>query len=393
MTQEPPLRGLRVLDLSRLLPGPYLTLVLADMGADVVKVEAPGAGDWVRWLSPQHGGMAAQFIALNRGKRSIALDLKRPGGAETLLRLARRADVVVESFRPGVMDRLGVGWEALHAENPGLVYCAISGFGQTGPYRDRAGHDLNYLGLSGALAASGVQDGPPAMPGFQLADLAGGALFGLVGVLAAIVARQQTGQGRFVDVSMTEGALAINALTLSQVLGGGGPLARGTDQLAGGAACYGVYLTSDGRYLTLAALEPKFWQAFCEAVGHPEWRTRHMGDPGMRADLEALFGTATRDEWMARLGTAEVCVEPVLELHELDGHPLHAARGVFFDLDQPGAQGPLRQFRTPLVPPEDTGAIGPAPRLGEHTRQVLSEAGLDDEAIEALVRGRVVTAG
>lgn len=385
-----PLVGLRVLDLSRLLPGPYLSLVLADMGADVVKIEAPGGGDWVRWLPPLHGGQSVPFIALNRGKRSVSLDLKRPGGSDVLKRLAGRADILVESFRPGVMDRLGVGWDVLRAVNPRLIYCAITGYGQVGPYRLRAGHDLNYIALSGALAMTGRPGEPPTMPGVQLADVAGGGLFGAVGVLAALHARQATGQGRFVDVSMTEGALALNALTLPNELAGAQTGRRGTNQLNGASACYQVYETKDGGFVSLAALEPKFWAAFCSAVEKPEWRGRHMGDDeAMKAEIAALVSSRTRDEWAQAFADVDACLEPVLELEELRTHPQHEARGVFFELDQ-GDGGPITQARTPLMRPGDSGFVGPAPKLGADTRTVLGEAGYDGEAIDALVEARVV---
>lgn len=388
-----PLTGVRVLDLTRLLPGPYLSLVLADLGADVVKVEAPAGGDWVRYIPPLSGGISAQFVALNRGKRSLTLNLKKPGGAEVLSRLAESADVLLESFRPGVMDRLGVGWASLRRRNPRLVYAAITGYGQTGPYRDRAGHDLNYVGLSGALALTGPEGGAPQQPGFQLADIAGGALYGAIGVLSALYAREQTGEGRFLDISMTEGALAFNVLTLASSLHPRGRVqTRGTDQLNGAVACYQVYETSDGGYLSVAPLEPKFWAAFCAAVERPDWRNRHMGqDAAMKSEIATLIASRTRAEWVERFAQIDACVEPILELDELPGHPQHAARGVFFDLQQPGAAEPLRQFRTPMLDPGAVGDVGPAPRLGEHTAVVLTESGFSADEVDELLARSVVT--
>ena len=383
-----PLEGVRILDLTRLLPGPYLSLVLADLGADVIKIEPPNGGDWVRYVPPMHGESSVAFAGLNRGKRSLTLDLKKPGGVDVLKRLVASADVLVEQFRPGVMDRLGVGWEVLKQVNPRLVYVAITGFGQTGPYRLRAGHDLNYLALSGALAMTGPPGGAPQVPGVQIADVGGGGLYGAIGVLAALAGRERTGEGRFVDVSMTEGALAFNALTLPVALADGPVETRGTDQLGGAHACYGVYETADGKYITLAALEPKFWAVFCQAAAKPEWLKKHRGhDEQMREEIGAFFREKTRDEWAAHFGEVDACVEAVLELDELDSHPQHMARGVFFDLEGSG----LRQYRTPLMSPEDGPTAGPPPGLGAHTAEILADAGFSLEEIEALKSQRVVT--
>ncbi|MFT5432254.1 MAG: alpha-methylacyl-CoA racemase, partial [Myxococcota bacterium] len=274
MSSNAPLAGIRVLDLSRLLPGPMLSLVLADMGADVIKVEAPMGGDWVRFVPPLHGGLSIQFISLNRGKRSIALDLKKPNGVEAFHRMVESADVVIESFRPGVMDRLGVGYEALSAINPRVIYAAISGYGQTGPYRLRAGHDLNYVSLAGAAAMTGEADERSRLIGVQLGDVGGGSLFGAVGILGALFARHSTGKGRFLDISMTEGALPFNVLALADALAGKHPR-RGTETLNGKLACYNIYETKDGRQMSVAPLEIKFWSAFCDAVERPDWKARH----------------------------------------------------------------------------------------------------------------------
>ena len=372
-----PLSGLRVLDLSRLLPGPFLTVLLADLGAEVIKVEAPGGGDWVRYVPPLHQGTSLQFIGLNRGKRSLGLDLKAKGGVEIFKRLVGTADVIVESSRPGVMDRLGVGYAALSSDNPRLVFAALTGYGQTGPYRDRAGHDLDYMALSGAGARTGTD--APLPLGLQVGDIAG-SLFGAIGILAALYGRASTGRGRFVDVSLTEGALAFNTLTLPVALGG---LAqpRGRGILDGAMPGYRYYETQDGRFLAVAPLEPKFWASFCGAVGRPDWLPRHHGDDSITVEIATLIKSKTRAEWAPVFANADACVEPVLELDELDGHPLHAARRQFFDLVQGGA--PVRQARSPVLDPEHTGALRPAPGLGQHTREVLRERGFTDGEIAA----------
>ena len=378
-----PLDGIRVLDLSRLLPGPFLTMILADLGADVVKVEDPRLGDYARALPPGRNGMSGRFLSVNRGKRSMALDLKTPQGKAAFLRMAERADVVVESFRPGVMDRLGVGWAALQARNPKLVLCSVSGYGQDGPYRDRAGHDLNYIGLAGILAMTGPRGGAPQMPGVQIADMAGGALWGVVGVLGALVGRDRTGRGEHLDISMTEGALALLASEVGNLDLGAHPT-RGVETLNGGLACYGVYTASDGKHLSLGALEPKFWLAFNEAIGRKGDVAELIAGPAAqdeaRAEIAARLATRSRDEWLAIFAGKDVCCEPILELDELPAHPQHAARGVFFTMDG-GALGPLLQLRTPAGAPE---APRPPPRLGEQTDEVLAEYGFTAEEIAAL---------
>src|SRR3954471_20335404 len=263
------LTGIRVLDLSRLLPGPFLTMVLADMGADVVKIEDPKIGDYMREFPPAKGGMSGRFLAVNRGKRSVALDLKHAASKDVFLAMVDQADVIVESFRPGVMDKLGLGYEALSARNPKIVVCSISGFGQTGPYVDRAGHDLGYIALAGVLAmGGGVAGGAPAMPGVQIADLAGGALWGATAILGALVGRARTGRGAHLDISMTEGALALLAAELGNQDCGAKPT-RGSEVLNGAAACYAIYKTTDERYVSVGALEPKFWIALNQAIGRP----------------------------------------------------------------------------------------------------------------------------
>jgi alpha-methylacyl-CoA racemase len=391
MPSSRPLSGIKVLDLSRLLPGPYLTMVLSDLGADVVKVEDPRIGDYLRAIPPARGGIGGRFLAVNRDKRSLALDLKAPEGREAFLRLVERADVVVESFRPGVMDKLGVGWEALRARNRGIVVCSISGYGQDGPYRERAGHDLNYIALAGVLAMTGPRGGAPGLPGVQVADLAGGALWGAVGVLGALVGRAATGEGRWVDISMTEGAMALLAAELGN-LGVGAPApTRGAETLNGGLACYGVYETADGRYLSVGALEPKFWLAFNEAIGRRGDLAELIGDPTVqarvRAEIQAILGTRTRDEWVAHFGGRDVCCEPVLETSELATHPLHAARRMFFTVPHPEL-GEVAQLRTPVGEPSAT-SVGP--RLGQQSDQVLGEYGFSADEIAVLRKGGVVS--
>ncbi len=386
-----PLDGVRVLDLSRLLPGPYATLVLADLGADVVKVEDPEGGDYVRWMPPLAGEQSGFFHALNRNKRSLRLDLKKPAGAAAFRRLVRRFDVVVESFRPGVMDRLGIGYQALRAERPGVVLCSISGYGQDGPYRDRAGHDLDYCATAGVLALNGPRDGP-LPPGVQVADVAGGSWPAVAGILAALVRRAATGEGGHVDVSMTDGALAMLTMQLGAAAARGAPLQRAGEILNGGAACYGVYRTRDGRFMALGALEPKFFRSFCEAAGRPDLAERQFDDAGRGPgeELAALFATRTRDEW-TRLGEAhDCCLAPVLEGDEPARDPQLVARGLFLSVDTPWEGKAVASLRTPVRLAGAEPSPRPAPRLGEHSRAVLAEGGFGEAEIASLEADGVI---
>jgi crotonobetainyl-CoA:carnitine CoA-transferase CaiB-like acyl-CoA transferase len=379
------LQGIRVLDLSRLLPGPYLTMVLADMGADVVKVEDPRIGDYLRAFPPAKGGVGGRFLAVNRGKRSLALDLKLPAARDAFVQMAAKADVVVESFRPGVMARLGLGYDVLAAANRKLVLCSISGYGQTGPYVERAGHDLNYIALAGVLAMGGPAGGAPVMPGVQIADLAGGALWGATAILGALVGRERTGHGAHLDISMTEGALALLAAELGNMDCGATPT-RGTETLNGALAGYGVYRTADDRYLAVGALEPKFWIAFNTAIGRAPNIAEIAGNPAQQAATRAAIAdilvTKTAAAWLPIFAAHDCCVELVLEPGELPAHPLHAARDVFFTIDGGDGVGPVMQVRTPVGAPASPTA---PPALGAHSKVVLADYGFSAAEIAALI--------
>jgi alpha-methylacyl-CoA racemase len=392
-----PLDDVRVLDLSRLLPGGFCSLLLADFGADVLKVEDTGMGDYVRWAPPYYEGAedsarSALFLALNRGKRSIRLNLKEERGREVLLRLAREYDVLLESFRPGVMDRLGVGYEQLREENPGLVYCAITGYGQDGPLRDRSGHDMNYLGLVGLLGLTGERDGPPVQSGGQIADIGGGAQMAAFGILAALHERDRSGEGQFVDVSMSDGALSWLAMVAGAQLCDGNVARRGELQLAGASVCYRPYACSDG-WVTLGALEPKFWQAFCRGVGREDLIERQFEAPGSEAhaEVERIFLERTREEWREFASHNDCCLEPVLDLDEALDSELVRARGMVTELEQPGA-GAIKQLGVPVKMSRTPGeARDPGPVLGADTDDVLGGLGYSEEDVAALKEAGAVS--
>ena len=387
-----PLAGVRVLDLTRLLPGPACTLHLADLGADVVKVEDTGAGDYARTLGAVGDAPSAFFRHVNRNKRSVALDLKDARGREAVLALARRADVVVESFRPGVVASLGVGYDDVRAVRPSIVYASISGYGQAGPRASRAGHDINYLGYAGVLDQTGARGGPPALSNLQIADLLGGAMAAAAAILAALVGARATGSGRYVDVAMADGALAHNIFALQALARDGRTAPRGEDLLTGGVPCYAVYPTRDGRWLAVGALEAKFWRALCEALGRKDLVAGHLatGAEGarVRAELEAVFRSHTLDEWTARFDGVDACVTPVLTLDESLDDAQFAARGMVV-----AAEDGTRSYAPPWAISGHAFAVRRgAPSQGEHTREVLCEAGYDDRAIDALVGDGVAKA-
>ncbi|MEO9150271.1 MAG: CaiB/BaiF CoA-transferase family protein, partial [Burkholderiaceae bacterium] len=309
-----PLMGIRVLDLTRLLPGPFATQILLHYGAEVTKIEDTGEGDYARHLNPlPRSGFGAAFTASNRGKRSIALDLKQPEDVATFHALASQADVLVESFRPGVMDRLGIGWETLRTRAPGLVYCSISGYGQRTSLAHLAGHDLNYQGSAGLLH----REGTPTVPTALVGDLVGGSLSAVIAIQAALIERQQTGRGSFIDLSITHSVLMLNALSAAQHLGGGDPKA-GRVRLGGTHPAYRIYETADGRHVTMAALESKFWNRFCELAGCPEL-SGDQAEHDLRktiSTLELIFRARTLDEWVRLSVEWDVCIGPVLTPEE-----------------------------------------------------------------------------
>jgi len=408
------LEGIRVLDLSRLLPGGFCSGLLADFGADVLKVEDTGMGDYIRWSPPYYDGAhesarSALFLALNRNKRSIRLDLKSERGREALLRLVREYDVVLESFRPGVLDRLGVGYERMREENPGIVYCAISGYGQDGPKRDASGHDMNYLGLVGLLGLTGERGGEPVQAAGQIADIGGGALMAAFGILAALRERDGaaprpaaegrlgcagqhgSGEGQLVDVSMADGSLSWLAMVAATHFADGNVPRRGDLPLAGSLICYRPYECADG-WVTLGALEPKFWQGFCRGVGRDDLIAAQFERPGSAAHIEVqqIFKARTREQWEAFARENDCCLEPMLELDEALESELVREREMVVEIEQPGAERAVRLLGLPVKlgrTPGDHARL-PGPALGEHTEEVLRDAGYTAaEVAELLAEG------
>ena len=337
---DQPLAGIRILDLTRLLPGPVATMHLADMGATVIKIEDPLVGDYARSMGPARHQVSQFFIAVNRGKQFLQLDLKDAAQRAQFLRLVADADVVVESFRPGVMDKLGVGWQVLKQQNPKLVMCAISGYGQDGPLAQTAGHDINYIGYAGMLEQNVGPDGTPALGNLQVGDLLGGAQTAVQGILAALVAVKLGGLGRFVDVSMTDAVFAHNIMPLVAVNNYGQPATPGRDLLTGGVACYNVFRTSDDRFIAVGALELKFWETCCDVLQRPDLKSRHWARGqkvggsdalALKAELDQIFARHTLTEWCDKFAGHDCCVSPVLRADEAIRHPLFRARAMIHE--------------------------------------------------------------
>jgi crotonobetainyl-CoA:carnitine CoA-transferase CaiB-like acyl-CoA transferase len=390
-----PLEGIRVLDLSRYLPGPFCTQILADFGAEVIKVEDPRGGDLGRTLTPCIEGESARFPTVNRNKKSITLDLKQEAGKEVFRRLVTQADVVVDQFRPGVMKKMGLDYEALKKINPGVIYCAITGYGWTGPMKDAAGHDLNYLNLAGVTGMTGVYQGRPAMSGVQIADIAGGTLYSVIAILLALASREKTGQGQMCDVAMLDCSISLLAYTLGEWAGWGRLPEMGNDVLTGGYACYNVYECKDGKHVSLGAVEDKFWAEFCEKLDRaeyikPQWNPALQ--PDIQADIRAIMMAKTRDEWVEFFGPNDICFTPVLTMEEMCNHPQVIARDMILKL--PNFKGSGQDIPLTGIAIKMSGTPGEAvltfPQLGEHTDLTLVQAGYSQDEIDVLRKSGVI---
>lgn len=384
------LSSLKILDFSTLLPGPYATMFLADLGADVIRVEAPDRPDLLRMAPPRKKGTSVAHLVLNRSKRSLALDLKKPESVQIIKRLVTDYDIVLEQFRPGVMDRLGIGYEALKVENPRLIYCALTGYGQTGPYKHRAGHDINYLALSGAASHLGRKEEGPLPLSFQIADVGAGSYHVMVSILAAEIYRRETGKGQFIDVSMLDGMAAWNNLAFSYYFETGKNPEREEAVLNGGSF-YDYYETSDGRYLSIGSLEPKFWKGFCAAIDRPDLALKvSLFKPRtyqkIKPEIANIIASRKLDDWMTIFREVNVCIEPVLTTAEAVAHPQVSDRGMIIKI--PDADGGHhQQIANPLKFSECLPQYRhPGARLGEHTVEILAEAGYRKPEIQRLKR-------
>ena len=375
-----PLEGIKILDLSRYLPGPFCTQILADFGAEVIKVEDPKGGDLGRTLTPVVEGESARFPTVNRNKKSITLDLKQDAGKDIFRNLVAQADVVVDQFRPGVMKKMGLDYDNLKKINKGIIYCAITGYGLTGPLRDAAGHDLNYLSLAAVTGLTGVYQGRPAMSGVQIADIAGGTLYSVIAILLALASREKTGEGQLCDVAMLDCSISLLAYTLGEWAGWGRLPEMGNDVLTGGYACYNVYQTKDDKYVSLGAVEDKFWAEFCVKIDRaeyikPQWNTALQQD--MQTDVRTIMLTRTRDEWVDFFAHSDICFTPILTMEEMCDYPQVIDREMILKLSN--FKGSGRDIPLTGVAIKLSGSPGEAkltfPVLGEHNYEVLRLAG------------------
>ncbi len=389
-----PLEGIKVLDLSRLAPGPFCTMILGDLGAEVLLVEAPA--QFVSSIprpKPADEARDQAFNSLRRNKRSIMLNLKDDGGREIFHKLVKDADVVVEGFRPGVMKRLGSDYETLSRINPRIILCSVTGYGQTGPYANQVGHDINYIALSGMLSMVGHPDKPPAIPLNVLADFAGGGMHGAMGVMAALIAREKTGRGQHVDIAMADGVIYLLAYWTRRVLEGQPPVQRGSNELSGLMPQYNVYETSDGKWFSIGSLETKFWANLCDVMECPQWKDKPYDAANFdraRAHFEARFKTKTRDEWFKILTEVEICAMPVFDLKEALEEPHNLAREMVIEIDHPTV-GKVKQVGIgPKFSDTPGGVFSTGPSEGEHTDAVLADLGFSAEEVAKLREGGVV---
>lgn len=384
------LNGLKILDFTTLLPGPFATLTLADLGAEVLRVGSASRSDLNAQTPPflPGSGLAANLAYLGRNKRSINLNLKHSAGVEIVHQLLTDHDILIEQFRPGVMDRLGLGYQSLSEVNPSLIYCSLSGYGQDGPLRDRAGHDINYLSLSGLMSHSGGKREGPKLTGTQIADLASGSYGTVIAVLAAVIHRQRTGEGQYLDVAMTDGMVPFNVVAAMDYLVEGVEPQREGYFLNGGSL-YDFYQTADGEYLSFGGLEPKFFAAFCRAIGREDLIPGSVAPRDLeevKPQVRRIIASKTRAEWQEVFREVDACLEPVVSLGEAFNSPLAQARGWLVEVEGPDGQK-IRQPANPLkfsrTPPRYRAAGVPA---GVHNLEVMLGLGYSEEDIARLER-------
>jgi crotonobetainyl-CoA:carnitine CoA-transferase CaiB-like acyl-CoA transferase len=387
MTSSHPeaLKGIKVLDLTRLLPGAFCSLMLADQGADVIKIEQPGSGDYNRAFPPIHKKESGSFLLLNRNKKSLTLNLKAEAGKEIFHKLIETADVVLEGFRPGVMVRLGLDYEKLAAHNPRIIYCAISGYGQDGPYVQVSGHDVNYLAQAGALQLFAERGRRPIVPGLSIADVGGGSLTAVFGILTALLARERTGRGQFVDVSMLDGTISWLTYHGADYLFAGTEPKGGETRFLGGAACYNVYTCADGRHLSLGIIEEHFWQRFCDLIDRPDFKEKQWPSgaeaEAQHAEIAAHFAREDCDTWVKRLVEADIPAAPVNSMEEAFQDPQARHREMLQYVNHP-VEGRIPQLGFPVKFSDTPGRIkSPPPLLSEHTDEILAACGYSEAAI------------
>jgi len=377
------LEGIKILDLSRLFPGPYCSMILADLGADVLRIE-----------DRRFAGEGPGMPTVMRNKRHMTLNLKHPQGKDIFYRLAREGDVILEGFRPGVTARLGIDYETIKKINEKMIYCSVTGYGQDGPYRNMVGHDVNYLSFGGVLGLNGEAGGDPVIPPIQVADMAAGGMNAALGIMAALIARQRTGRGQYIDISMLDGIVAMLPFPASLLWGLGRSPRRGDTLLSGRYPCYSVYGTREGGFISIGALEPRFWEALCRKLGREDFIPSQYDEgekrEGMFSFLRATFKTKTREEWMEELKDVDVCFGKVLTLEETLRDPQVVSRGMVTDFED-GQKGNMRVLSSPLKLSDTPPDIRTAPAdFGEHTEEVLGELGFNADQIEELKKSGAV---
>jgi crotonobetainyl-CoA:carnitine CoA-transferase CaiB-like acyl-CoA transferase len=391
-----PLAGIRILDFTRLYPGPLGTMLLADMGADVIKIEDIQSRDYMRTFPPFINSESAGYLAVNRSKRSLALNLNNKKGHEIFFKLVKNSDIVIEQFRPGVLDKMGLSYEKASEVNPKIIYVSVTGYGQESPYANHASHDLNYIGYAGILANIGTKGSAPVAPAMQIADVPGGAYMSVIACLSALWAREKTGKGQKVDVSMLDSALPLMTLQMAHFWATGQNPKRGETILSGGLACYGTYECSDGKFIALASLEPKFWNKFCEMIRRKDLIDKQFVmeiQENLKKELSSIFKTKERDEWVKLAEKEDICLTPILELNELEKNSYFQYRKMFIELEHPKF-GKIKGINTPLKfsetqpKPEWT-----SPELGEDSAEILQEIGYSESEIEMLQREGVIIVG
>lgn len=389
-----PLDGIKVLDLTRYLPGPFATQILADAGAEIIKIEEIG-GELGRFLPPFIGGSGARFCSVNRNKKSITIDLKNEKGKEIFKRLAYGADIIIEQFRPGVMDKMGLGYDSLKMNNEGLIYCSLTGYGLSGPWTLRAGHDINYLNTAGVSALNAGRDGVPVLSSVQMADVAGGSLYAVIAMLLALFHRSRSGKGQLCDIAMMDGALSLLSYAMGEWSGMGSQPVTGREFLTGGFAMYNTYRCSDGKYVGLGAIEGKFWSGFCGKIGRDDLISRQFDllmQDEMIADISSLMLTKTRDEWTEFFADSDICFTPVLELDEVSVHEQVQAREMLYKILNFNGSGtdlfvtgsPVKLSETPCE------VILQFPEAGGDSVKILSDAGYSDDEIEGFIREKII---